>query len=214
MGKEKVKDNDCGEKLYQNEDWLREKYIEEEMYQREIADMISVSKTTICRWLKIFGIEKDNIKKIQVTCDFCNKTISKYPKRIKRNNHNFCSKECEMKWKSENKSGKDSWNYKKIIVECKYCKENFEVAPYYDKRTKRNFCSQECFGKWLSEEKRGPKHPNWKGGKGATYYGPNWQEQRKKILERDNYTCQKCGKTNDEVTLDIHPCSGKSGRKH
>jgi len=25
-------------------------------------------------------------------------------------------------------------------------------------------------------------------------YGPNWHEQRKRALERDNYTCQWCGK--------------------
>jgi 5-methylcytosine-specific restriction endonuclease McrA len=28
-------------------------------------------------------------------------------------------------------------------------------------------------------------------------YGPNWREQRRKALERDNYTCQQCGKRAD-----------------
>lgn len=28
-------------------------------------------------------------------------------------------------------------------------------------------------------------------------YGPNWRAQRKKALERDGYTCQKCGKKAD-----------------
>jgi 5-methylcytosine-specific restriction endonuclease McrA len=29
-------------------------------------------------------------------------------------------------------------------------------------------------------------------------YGSNWKAQRKKALERDGYTCQKCGKKADQ----------------
>lgn len=31
-----------------------------------------------------------------------------------------------------------------------------------------------------------------------------WNEIRNKALERDNYACQKCGKTNKETTIDVH----------
>lgn len=31
-------------------------------------------------------------------------------------------------------------------------------------------------------------------------YGPNWDSQRKKCLERDFYECRVCGKTNSEMS--------------
>ena len=38
------------------------------------------------------------------------------------------------------------------------------------------------------------KRHNWYiDGKGHEPYPKEWNEIRKKILERDNYTCQKCG---------------------
>lgn len=31
------------------------------------------------------------------------------------------------------------------------------------------------------------------GGISSQYRGPNWEQQRKKVIERDNNTCQNCG---------------------
>jgi len=45
--------------------------------------------------------------------------------------------------------------------------------------------------------KTGEEHPTWKGG----YNGYNtkvWEEQREKVLERDDYECQECHITNEE----------------
>ena len=37
------------------------------------------------------------------------------------------------------------------------------------------------------------------------YHKKSWKEKRKKILERDNYRCQKCGRTQEDgVKLDVH----------
>jgi len=47
----------------------------------------------------------------------------------------------------------------------------------------------------------GEKHFNWKGGKNA-YRGIGWHFIRKKVYERDNYTCQRCYKKN--VRLHAH----------
>jgi len=37
----------------------------------------------------------------------------------------------------------------------------------------------------------GSLNPAWKGGY-EPYYGPNWHEQRRKALIRDNFTCHRC----------------------
>jgi len=46
----------------------------------------------------------------------------------------------------------------------------------------------------MSLAKRGSKHPNWKGGVYIDYSkSPRYKRWRKKVVDRDNYTCQKCG---------------------
>jgi len=79
-----------------------------------------------------------------------------------------------------------------------------------------------------SERMKGSKNPMWKGGitrKYLLFYASSrWRRVRKLILERDNYTCQLCGKTNCELHVHhINPtslitlcksCHGKVHRKY
>lgn len=39
----------------------------------------------------------------------------------------------------------------------------------------------------------GSDHPAWKGGYEDRSYGPNWQTQRERVLERDDFECQMPG---------------------
>lgn len=57
---------------------------------------------------------------------------------------------------------------------------------------KSRFCSRECLGKARHEEMTGENNPNYVDGT-SDYYGDNWEEQRKKRLEQDDYTCVICG---------------------
>ena len=50
---------------------------------------------------------------------------------------------------------------------------------------------------------QGDKNPSWRGGH-HKYYGPNWDFQRRKALERDHYACKKCGKTRKEDIIQVH----------
>lgn len=47
--------------------------------------------------------------------------------------------------------------------------------------------------KYLSKIQRRSKDPRRYIIEKVTGYGKNWPSQRKKTLERDNYTCRKCG---------------------
>jgi len=44
----------------------------------------------------------------------------------------------------------------------------------------------------------GEEHFNWDGGHKG-YYGPSWDSQRQRALERDNYSCQICDDTKEEL---------------
>jgi len=45
----------------------------------------------------------------------------------------------------------------------------------------------------------------WKGGSDRDrYYGPNWQEKRDAVRERDNYECQDCGVDESELDTELH----------
>lgn len=57
--------------------------------------------------------------------------------------------------------------------------------------------------------KLGPLHHRWKGGKDEYHrlrslIPGNWWINRKKALERDNRTCQRCGAKGDGVIIDVH----------
>jgi len=42
-------------------------------------------------------------------------------------------------------------------------------------------------------------NPNWQNGKSFELYSPGWNEKlREQIRARDNYTCQECGRHQDE----------------
>ena len=54
---------------------------------------------------------------------------------------------------------------------------------------------------------RGENNPNWNNGSSFEPYGLDFNnELKEQIRKRDNYTCQKCGKTQDELDrkLDVH----------
>jgi len=51
---------------------------------------------------------------------------------------------------------------------------------------------------------RGDKNPNYRGGICDRLLKSDWIKIRFKILKRDTFTCQNCGKNGEEVLLDVH----------
>lgn len=171
--------------------------------------------------------------KVQVNCKYCNKQFKRWRSKVKKDN--FCSKDCLNKYQSKNPytdgsqaprmegSENPAWKGGKKTVECDYCGKQFKKQKCNISSNSRDFCSTECMGDFrvknpifstfdqlperLKEKAKqgGSNLHNWKGGEDL-YYGNNWEEQRKKVLERDNYKCKVCGKTKEEIgrELDVH----------
>lgn len=57
--------------------------------------------------------------------------------------------------------------------------------------------------------KKGNKHPNWRGGITPLRYQilnlPQYKNWRKKIYERDDFTCQWCKKRGGKIAADHYP---------
>jgi len=98
------------------------------------------------------------------------------------------------------REGLRPYNYAKIEVDCAFCGKKLLRIPFHIKKNKKHFCSVRCKGKWMSENLRGENSSSWLGGyisqKDKYFYVTSspWLRLRPEpILERDNYTCQKCG---------------------
>ena len=163
-------------------------------------------------------------KSMKINCSFCKKIINRSPSNIGKNNfcgkkcresfHRdvkhcvICGSEfsvpkylsksyatCSNKECRKSKFvGANNPNYgKKKWIEklCKVCNKPFKSYN----GIKRSTCgSPEC----ISKNKSGKSNPNWRGGKSIgrpERFGKRYQMWRRKIFERDGYTCQTCGYT-------------------
>ena len=149
-----------------------------------------------------------SFNKSETDCSYCGDTVVRYDRYLEKVPRTFCKDtNCASKWKSENIVGDRSGKYKggKVEVECAMCNSTKEVYPWRTEQCRRHFCNQDCRSEWISQTYSGEDHPNWKGG-WDWYYGPNWEQQRRKALERDNYECQYCGKHADKMdrSPDVH----------
>lgn len=136
----------------------------------------------------------------EIECKWCQEKFQIYKSRKGRKK--FCSKECYSNWLSENK--KETGNK----VKCHNCDKKFKRSPCHTQA--HNFCSNNCRAEWMKDYYTGKNNPSWKGGitdKVIQDYRDtrreaksNYWQNRKEVLERDNYNCQKCGSNNMLVT--------------
>jgi 5-methylcytosine-specific restriction endonuclease McrA len=119
----------------------------------------------------------------------------------------WCSTACMAKWKSENVRGAahPSFKYPVKKYPCWQCGVDVERKPYQVRKSGRVFCSRSCCGKWKAANLIGDKIYNWEGGY-EPYYGPSWLRAKRAARKRDDFTCQRCRKTQIELgrALDVH----------
>lgn len=103
---------------------------------------------------------------------------------------------------------------------CRKCNNTFQTYPSKIKQGRGLLCSNSC--KWLENSERWRGNDDWektkstqfkKGhkslveAKSKRYQGVLYSKWREKILKRDNFTCQSCGKNGNIVH---HPLERKS----
>ena len=75
-------------------------------------------------------------------CDYCGNAGYNSPSRMKRNKHNFCSRECSSDFKN-----------KQTEVYCSQCESVFIKAQWEILRSVNSFCSKACEGLYRSRKK-------------------------------------------------------------
>lgn len=140
-------------------------------------------------------------KPVERTCEHCGNMFITKPSEVAKGWGRFCSKLCH-------------YHHGSIECTCQQCGNSFRSPKNQVESGGGKFCSKACVHKWQKAHPptrplpvmRGLDHPNFKGGYGPIYYGPNWYEQRRKARKRDKHTCQKCGITEKELGqhLDVH----------
>jgi hypothetical protein len=131
-------------------------------------------------------------KKVAFYCEICGKEWVDFPSRIGKKR--FCSNKCRGK---------------SLVVSCRNRSKGNDWGSFRkidkDYRDKMSKIMKGKIRPNISKAKMGSKNPNWRGGispiNKRIRRSSKFLQWRKKVFERDNYTCQKCGKRGGE----LHP---------
>ena len=88
-------------------------------------------------------------------------------------------------------------------VRCQHCGEPIEVPKWYrDRGLSLHYCSAECRVAWTRQQ------PSFEVvlQSGRPGRGANWEVQSLRARERDGFSCQVCGVTEEDLgrRLDVH----------
>ena len=142
-------------------------------------------------------------KLVKFICHWCGKEYFKWPCLIKRSK--FCSKQCKHKAKKKAKckicltpikkgrrycTTHSPNNNRSVLVNCFFCGK--QMKRYKNRLGEKSFCS-DC--RKLAHVQSG--NPNWKNGikplNARIRSSENFNNWRKNIFKKDNYTCFLCG---------------------
>jgi predicted HNH restriction endonuclease len=138
--------------------------------------------------------------KIIKKCENCKEDYEVIKSRSKTSK--FCSITCRAEFNTK----VSPYTQKvRVDIKCDNCDIKFDKVPS-DIR-KLNFCCTNCMYEYYETSGMfaGENSGTWNGGD-EDYRGGNWRTQRRKVRERDNYTCQRCSITEEEYghELSVH----------
>lgn len=151
-----------------------------------------LGRGTYCS-LKCFG--KSITQRISKICPICKQVFTTHPCKVRDNKGKYCSKKCMYIGIT-----------KKFSKPCEVCGKDF-IVKMGDHKRGRKFCSRKCFGIGTG----GSNCHFWEGGKTKASiifrHSSGYKKWRNRVLERDNYTCQKCrtvATSGDGIYLHVH----------
>lgn len=112
----------------------------------------------------------------------------------------FCSITCKAEYQHQNVRGETHprWTGGERAKVCEICGKEFtqKSTEAISTFANRRFCSHECG--WIGQTYlSGEDHPLWTGGKKRRDF--RHEVWAKRVISRDNATCQKCGTTGVEL---------------
>ena len=135
-------------------------------------------------------------------CPICDKKFAPKRKKKTKSGKRFCSHKCQVKYFKEkwNKAGIEAIkNRPKLTKQCLNCSKIF--ITYLSILKTKKFCSRLCKNEFWknSNQGKGKNCHFFIHGKGRLHYKKdgyilNWDEISFAIKQRDNFTCQFCGK--------------------
>lgn len=126
-------------------------------------------------------------------CAWCGKEFM-----ARTRSRQYCSVSCSAYGRPARPNGSASpqWRGGPITCHCTQCGMEFQRCRA-SCTTQRTFCSRSCCAQWVSENLVGDKAPRWLGGKSFEPYPTTFNDNfKRRIRERDNYTCALCGASN------------------
>jgi predicted HNH restriction endonuclease len=141
------------------------------MIQPEIAKYMGVTDGTICYWFDKHDLEAD------LGSTISRRRLSEKAKQVLLDEHRLKV----LYWQEGMRS--------REIAETLDCAKN-TVLRWMGKH------GIERRDRYDANHGKGRENAKWKGGK--RYYGPNWQEQKEKRLEKDGDECVVCGMDAEE----------------
>jgi 5-methylcytosine-specific restriction endonuclease McrA len=135
----------------------------------------------------------ESLVKEEAECVNCKTSFKYYPSDKKGKYCKECVQDEDVIWSPGGKMNR-------ITVDCKNCGKAKKVQLYTYKRYDNHFCNSDCISEW----RRGENHHQYLGQDND--YGQSWCRIRRKRREKDNYTCQRCGETKEEIgrNPDVH----------
>lgn len=146
-----------------------------------------------------FACRKRTITK---ACEWCGKEYQPKIGGKAKDEQRFCSHVCAAQYGNTPRR-------QRVILQCAYCGKETWRHRCRLKRTEHFFCSRDCKNAFHSTYISGEANPRWIGGV-VGYRGSDWNAARQAALERDNYTCQMCGITEQDslskygIPLHVH----------
>lgn len=138
--------------------------------------------------------DKSRNTHVEKECLFCESKFKVKICIINKGGGIFCSKQCYRN------------AHAPVSVTCPICGKQF-MRWISVPDGEGIYCSRSCFGKAHSKQISGANHPNWQGGKSfldIDRRGPGWERRSKKVRKTYRYTCQHCGKTENELGTHFH----------